>query len=62
MHNVYSPFYVLFIMFYSSRDKRKNTLANLKNKAIGVAKMHLCFEIGMHSKLTEGKDSCSLLF
>lgn len=51
MHNIYSPFHVLFIMFYSSRDKKKKE--KFENKAKGVVNIYLCSEIGLHSKITE---------
>lgn len=53
MHTVYSPFHVLFTMFYLSRDKRKR-VEKFTNKAKGVANMHLCFERRLHLKLIGG--------
>lgn len=55
MLNIHSPLHVLFIMFYSSRDKRKNTVGDFENKAKGVDDIHLCFKIRLHSQLTERK-------
>lgn len=42
--------------------KRLKKKENFENKAKGVVNIYLCSEIGLHSKLTEGKDSCLPLF